>query len=293
MSVDSLPKISIVTPSFNQGEFIEETIKSVIGQGYGNLEYVVIDGGSKDNSVEIIRRYEKHLHYWVSEEDSGHGHALNKGFEKTTGEIMAWINSDDKYTPWAFNTVAEIFTLFPHVEWIVGINAWFNKNGSMIRAKREPKNIYDFLIGNGGWVQQESVFWRRNLWDKAGGYISQNYKFMVDGELWTRFFLHADLYSVESILGGYRSHASNRAGLNWQQCLSEMEFAIKSMKNDCTKDVIDNFKKLFILKWINKHLFFGQKFLPKMTNRFHEYAKYKNINYKNEQWQERKLKFYY
>ncbi len=91
------PKISIVTPSFNHAQFLEETILSVITQNYPNLEYVIIDGGSTDGSVDIIKKYEKHLTYWVSEPDNGHGDALNKGFAKSTGEIMAWINSDDKY----------------------------------------------------------------------------------------------------------------------------------------------------------------------------------------------------
>src|SRR5215204_5758135 len=110
-----LPKISIVTPSYNQAEFIEETILSVINQNYPNLEYIVIDGGSTDGSVEIIKKYEQYFSYWVSEPDKGHADALNKGFAKATGEVMAWINSDDKYFPWTFATVAEVYSQFPEV----------------------------------------------------------------------------------------------------------------------------------------------------------------------------------
>ena len=104
------PKISIVTPSFNQGIFLEATIQSVLNQNYPNLEYIVIDGGSTDNSVKIIKKYEKYLSYWVSESDRGQSHAINKGFTISTGEIMGWLNSDDLYTSGALNHVANVFS---------------------------------------------------------------------------------------------------------------------------------------------------------------------------------------
>jgi len=115
---------------------------------------------------------------------------------------MGWINSDDKYTPWSLEVIAEIFTLFPHVGWIVGYNSWYNEKGVMTSASRVPKNAVDFLLGNYKWVQQGSVFWRRSLWEKARGFINEDYKFMVDGELWARFFHYSDLYSVDCILSG-------------------------------------------------------------------------------------------
>jgi glycosyltransferase involved in cell wall biosynthesis len=248
-----LPKISIVTPSFNQEQFIEETIKSVVEQNYPNLEYVIIDGGSTDSSVDIIKKYEKHLHYWISEKDAGHGHALNKGFAQTSGEIMAWINSDDKYTPWSFQVVSEIFLNFPHVMWIVGFTSAWNSAGAMTTASRCPKNIYDFLTGNYAWIQQESVFWRRELWEKSGGYINQEYKFMVDGELWTRFFLHAELYSVDCIISGYRVHSHNRALQNYSECMKEIEHAIACMRDKCSESIIKNSARL---KKTKKHAFY-------------------------------------
>ena len=123
------PRISVVTPSFNQGEFIEDTLRSVTTQGYPALEYIVIDGGSADESASIIERHEAELAYWVSEPDEGHAHALNKGFAKTTGEIMCWLNSSDMHYPWTLETVAQIFTDLPEVEWIQGVGSWFDVSG--------------------------------------------------------------------------------------------------------------------------------------------------------------------
>src|SRR5215470_7311361 len=109
------PRISIVTPSFNQARFLEATIRSVLDQRYDNLEYIVVDGGSTDGSVEIIKRYADRLAFWCSEADGGHGNALNKGLRRATGEIMAWLNSDDIYWPWTLAAVAEIFEAHPDV----------------------------------------------------------------------------------------------------------------------------------------------------------------------------------
>lgn len=292
----ALPKISVVTPSFNQAEFLEDTIQSVLGQNYPNLEYVIIDGGSTDGSAEIINRYANKLHYWESKEDNGHGDAINKGFSHTNGEIMAWINSDDKYTPWAFKVIAEIFSSFPHINWIVGYNSWWNDHGEMTSAKRVPKNVYDIILGNPMSIQQESVFWRRSLWEKAGGKIDTGFKLMVDGDLWSRFFLLDELYSVDCILGGYRIHSNNRAALHRDACNGEMERIITKLIYELPDEPRETLKTLRLVKAIQntpllRHIPISDLCRKLIATQAFEKACYKNIYYQDGSWNQRTLPF--
>ena len=238
------PKISIVTPSFNQAQFLEETIISVISQNYPNLEYIIIDGGSSDGSVEIIKKYEKYLTFWVSEPDNGHGHALNKGFAKTTGEIMAWINADDKYYPYTFSSVAEIFNKFSDINWIQGKNSWIDKSGRLEDVGFSFINIYSYLLFDYKWIQQESVFWRRSLWDKAGSSINEKMELMVDGELWTRFFLSDDIWHLDFVISSFRSHEKNRSHTQSEKVYKEMNEVIEVMRTRLSPKLISSFNIL-------------------------------------------------
>lgn len=291
-----LPKVSIVTPSFNQGIFLEQTIRSVLDQDYPNLEYVVMDGGSTDASAEIIRRYESRLHFWTSEKDEGHADALNKGFSHTSGDIMAWINSDDMYTPWSLKVVAQVFEQFPEVNWLLGFQSFWNRDGAMTGAERNTQNIHDCLLGRYRFIQQESVFWRRSLWDKAGGHISRDYSLMIDSELWTRFFLHEQLYSIDCILAGYRRHSANRAHQNYQRCLDETSRAIDAMRKLCPADIMDRHRRLRSLADLKAlPTATPAVLLQRMTATFSqselEQIMYKHLVYEDERWALRFLPF--
>lgn len=292
----SYATISVVTPSLNQGKFIREAIRSVLDQNYPALEYIVVDGGSTDGSVEIIKEYSHRLKFWVSEPDRGHGPALNKGFAKTTGEIMSWLNSDDKYLPWTFEVVSEVFASFPEVNWIVGTNAGWDDKGRLTGAQCVYKNVYDFLLGNYAWIQQESVFWRRSLWERVGGAINEDYQFMVDGELWCRFFLHDKLYAVDSIISGYRRHGDNRAAKYQQECIAEMNQAIAWMRDRCEQPVLDNARVLQNLLALRRNPQPRQATVPPEAMREFssacDKAAYDRITYINGRWQKSKVRFF-
>lgn len=233
------PKISIVTPSFNQVQFLEATIQSILSQNYPNLEYIIIDGGSTDGSVEIIQRYEKYLHFWCSEPDAGHYDAINKGFSHATGEIMAWLNSDDMYFPWTFKTVASIMSEINSVEWLTTLSLGFwDWHGFCTEIHKLPGFSKEaFLDGcylqdskrSINWIQQESTFWRRSLWEKVGGYVSTEFKLAGDFDLWARFYTQADLYGTTSPLGGFRKQARQRSR-QVEQYISEAQHSLEKLR---------------------------------------------------------------
>jgi glycosyltransferase involved in cell wall biosynthesis len=219
----TFPKISVITPSYNQAGYLEETILSVIGQGYPNLEYIIIDGGSTDGSIDIIRKYAVHLSYWVSEPDSGLYHALQKGFEKSSGEIMGWINSDDLLHRSSLFVLANIFSNNKHVNWVQGHPTMYNESG-MIVYNREPvcSRAHFYLKKyTVSFIQQESTYWTRTLWESAGAYISQQYQLAGDFELWMRFYNYEVLYPTIGLIGGYRVRPTQLSRSHQQQYLQE------------------------------------------------------------------------
>ncbi len=205
--VNNYPKISIVTVNFNNGEFLEQTIKSVIEQEYPNLEYILIDGGSTDNSLEIIERYADHFSYWISEPDDGQYQGIQKGFEKSTGEIMAWLNSDDKYLPQSLFSVAEIFTKYEEVNWLMGLAREYTEDGALVGQITLPWcrwSKYRYLTNDFQFIQQESSFWSRELWDKVGATLDFQFDLAGDMELWSRFFRFEKLHTTTLELSGFR-----------------------------------------------------------------------------------------
>ena len=196
----SWPKISVITPSYNQGEFLEETIRSVLLQGYPDLEYIIIDGASTDHSVEIIKRYEPWLTYWESEPDRGQSHAINKGFRRARGEILAWINSDDPYVPGAFRRVSELVHSFccQDVEWegwLIGrCLIWNLIDGERRNLNPElpPEDPVQLLKLR---CPQRSSFWSRSCWERVGP-LSEDLHFAFD----TEFFLRLVFSGYQPIL---------------------------------------------------------------------------------------------
>jgi len=267
----SFPKISIITPNFNGSQYLEETVLSVLCQGYPNLEYIIIDGGSTDNSVEIIKKYEKHLKYWVSEPDEGMYHAIQKGFERSTGEIMAWINSDDMYHKNSFFTVAEIFDSLPSVNWIQGASTSFDESGRTVYVHQSRRfGRVDFINHDFKWIQQESVFWRRSLWEKAGSNVNMNLKYAGDFALWLKFFSYEKLYVTHALVGGFRWRRSNQITIDhFEDYLIEVENLLTTLEVS-KKDlkILSRYKKILaVQKNIRRLRLFRTEWI---TNRYRE-----------------------
>lgn len=234
--IDNLPSIALVTPSFQQAPFLEMAIRSVLDQDYPALEYFIADGGSNDGSVEIVRRHETRLAGWVSESDGGQYAAVAKGFARTQGEILGWLNSDDALVPGALSIVGEIFAQFPQVEWLTTTRPLFwDARGRAVRCEalagfsRASFFAGEHLQKGGsfdlGFVQQESTFWRRSLWEKAGGFDPE-FPLAGDFALWARFFSHARLFSIDTTLAGFRLHDEQKTAHRFAEYAREAEGAL-------------------------------------------------------------------
>jgi glycosyltransferase involved in cell wall biosynthesis len=201
------PRIALVTPVYNSAKYIEQTIRSVLSQNYPNLEYIIVDGGSTDGTIDIIRKYESQITAWISEPDNGMYDALNKGFARSSGEIMGWISATDQYHIGGLSVVGSVFRDLPKVEWITGRATGFNEDGMTTIVLEIPHwSRYRFLAGANRYIQQESTFWRRSLWESAGSRLDSSQRVVGDFELWLRFFRYAQLYTVDALVGGYRAH---------------------------------------------------------------------------------------
>lgn len=206
---DSWPKISIVTPSYNQVEFLERTILSVLNQNYPNLEYIIIDGGSKDGSVEIIKKYEKYISFWVSEPDNGQANALNKGFSIATGELVGWQNSDDIFLPYSFVNVANAYQQNKNIDLFFGNILFLNEIDEIINDLRfVPFNYYSLLY-EGTVLSNQAAFWKRELFEKYG-FFNEKYQFCMDYEFWVRIGNNCKFHFIHEYLGGFRLHRTSK-----------------------------------------------------------------------------------
>jgi glycosyltransferase involved in cell wall biosynthesis len=207
---NSWPRITVVTPSYNQAEFLEKTILSVLNQNYPNLEYIVIDGGSSDGSVEIIRKYEKYLAYWVSESDKGQSDALNKGFKIATGEIVAWQNSDDVYLPGAFEKVALFFASEGSISLIFGNVYILDREGEMVDEIRFVPFSLKGLLYEGWNITNQACFWKSKLFDHIG-YLDDSLQYGMDFDWFVRAGISGvRIRFIRSFLGCFRIHRDSK-----------------------------------------------------------------------------------
>jgi Glycosyl transferase family 2 len=201
------PRISIVTAVYNGESLLEDTLRSVLEQDYPDLEYIVVNDGSTDGTRDILRRYEHRLTRVIDQPNRGLYPALNAGFAECTGDILGWLNSSDMLHADGLRTVGAVFSTFPGVEWITGRPTRFDDAGTAVTLMPLARwSRARFLMGANRYIQQESTFWRRSLWERAGGEMSTAYRVEGDFELWVRFFRHARLHSVDAFIAGWRDH---------------------------------------------------------------------------------------
>jgi glycosyltransferase involved in cell wall biosynthesis len=215
------PLVSIITPSFNQAAFLEETIGSVLNQDYPKLEYIIVDGGSTDGSADIIRRYADRLAWWVSAPDQGQTDAINKGFAHAGGQILAWINSDDIYQPGAVREAVEALQAHPQAAMVYGDAFFINKNSKVIG--RFPARQTDYRRLRQGYVHipQQSSFFRADLWRKVGP-LDPSFYFAMDYDLWVRLAAQAPLVYVPRLWASFRLHGEGKTVTADDRCWPEM-----------------------------------------------------------------------
>lgn len=211
-----LPKITVVTPSYNQAEFLERTILSVLNQDFPDLEYIIIDGGSSDCSVEIIKKYESRLAYWVSEPDRGQSHAINKGLMRATGDLVAWQNSDDIYYPDAFTSVAQLAIKKPDSDLIIGDINLIDEDDKVIREQRYVRPSYESILSEGMVLTNQAAFWKRQLHEQIG-WMNESLHYGFDYD-WFLRLLQATSKTVHLpiILGALRYHSETKTSKQQQ-----------------------------------------------------------------------------
>ena len=218
----NLPLVSIVTPSYNQQRYLEETIRSVLDQDYPALEYFVIDGGSNDGSVEIIKKYADKLTGWVSEPDQGQTEAINKGFLRSSGEFMAWLNSDDIYQPGAIRSAVEFMQKNPEIGLVYGDTDLIDGSGKKIGRFNAQQTSYQRLMRGGVYIPQPAAFWRRELWERSGP-LDPSYYFAMDYDLWVRFSKMTQIKYVPELWASFRIHDSGKSTISDSRCWPEMK----------------------------------------------------------------------
>ena len=229
-------KFSIITTSYNQGQFIEQTIQSVLSQNYPNLEYIVMDGGSTDNTLSILKKYEGKIK-WFSEKDNGQSDAINKGLRMATGDIVAWLNSDDYYLPGTLKKVVEIFENNKQTQWVSGDYLIVDENGKEIQSfvRNYKKVLASFSSFNtlslANYINQPSTFWRRDFQKKAG-YLNEELHYCMDYDLWLRFIEESPVHIISNPLSAFRIHKASKGKLQYgKQFKEEVQVARKYNDN--------------------------------------------------------------
>lgn len=264
-----LPRISMVVPSFNQAKFLEDTLRSILDQGYPDLQLVVMDGGSTDGSTRILEDYSDRLHFWRSSPDGGQYKAIEEGFRHCDGEIFGWLNSDDLLHPFSLWKVARAFMQHPEADWITGRPSAWDEHGNLVDILELPSwDRERFLKGDYRWLQQESTFWRADLWRKTGAALHPDLRLAGDFELWLRFFRQTRLFAVDALIGGFRRHPDQKTARWMDKYLVEAEAALASERRRSDTWFVPNAPEPILLENANAPQLLGKGYRKRLPGGF-------------------------
>ena len=274
--MNSHPKISIVTPSFNQGDFIEKTIKSILDQNYPNLEYIIMDGGSSDQTLDIIRKYEKHIDCWVSEPDGGQVNALNKGFAKASGDYFMWVNSDDYLLPGTLKKYAEIHSKHSNIDIIVGLGRLVDIKGKIVRETTpidevSLESLYNWRGPNNKRFAQPSSIFAKKVWYACGPF-DNSLNFLFDLDFWLKAKLKGyDYFIINEYLSEELYH--NEQKMTAYRHLANVEIALVIIRHGG-----DKYQKKYLDQMAKKLYYYESRIQPMLDSRlFKMLVKIKNI----------------
>lgn len=244
-----LPKISIVTPSFNQAAFIEWTVRSVLMQRYPNLEYILMDGGSTDGTQEVLEPYRDRFAHYESARDKGQSDAIHRGFNHATGEIMAYLNSDDMLAPGALQFVARYFAEHPEVDALYSHRCTVDENNKVLYYWILPPHD-DWYISRWDIIPQETCFWRRSLFEESGN-IDPEFRFAMDYDLFVRFMQHGKMVRVNRFLGAFRKHEAAKTS-QFLETIGTEEIQRVWKKYGFTKSKLDGLRSARVFHRVNR-----------------------------------------
>jgi glycosyltransferase involved in cell wall biosynthesis len=213
--------VSIVTPSYHQDRYLEGTIQSVLTQDYPQIEYMIVDGGSTDTTVNVIKRYEHRLAWWISEKDQGQTDAINKGFACARGDILAWINSDDTYEPGAVTAAVNYLQDHPEIGMVYGDCNYIDESGNAIGKFNSAQTDYRLLRQGYTHIPQQTMFFRAQLWKQVGP-LDSSFYFAMDYDLWTRITARAQIKYIPQTWANFRLHTAGKTILADDRCWPEM-----------------------------------------------------------------------